>query len=225
MTEYPINQTFYPVLNGAPEGLVGTLEYGIKRPNNTIVQALSIYDIVEIQDGSYRASRPAPAVAGTYLHVWYDELNDVGVTEVFEVAAYGLGGAGLTYANLNEFRAIATDYSALSDDVVIVALREAEKDIDSIFLGRRINTETGRRFTIANLSVWQIGVLRDATIAQAVFRTEKGTAWFEEFGTVIHGPDFTIDRTKGQGASRIGTGTMHTLRLGGLIPRGGRARA
>lgn len=84
MSSYSPNTAFFPLINGAPTGLVGDLTYAIELPDGTVVTPASSAAIVEVAPGAYIAARTTPGVDGGYLSVWHSVSLDVEVTEDFQ---------------------------------------------------------------------------------------------------------------------------------------------
>lgn len=218
-----INQPVIAKLQGAPTGLVGSLTIEIRNSEtNEVVFPPTTSGIAEVSTGLYHADLVTPGARGDYDIIW--RANTIAVAEHLVVTAEVID-RDLTYAEVSDLVAAGNVDPNLNENVLYKALAEAEKDIDSIFLGRRVVRETGRRFRIEDLDPYQVIALRDATVAQAEFRIEQGDDWFVSVEGKIQGPDYTIERSRSGLGDTVSPRTWQALRLGNLIPRGGRALA
>lgn len=122
-----------------------------------------------------------------------------------------------TYAQISDCKSYSTSLATLSDAALQSALDAAEKDIDSLFLGRPLVVATGRRWDItdASLTTTTLNGLRDAACAQTEYRIAQGPAFFTQAQYAsVKGPDFT---TTGK-LPRVGPKAVEELLASGCIP-------
>lgn len=121
MIEAVTGEHYYPELEDAPQGLVGTLTLRLEDSDGNVVEPDSTAGITEPIDGEYRATRTAPEItpdtpdAETYFRlVWTN--GAVEIDEALHVLAVDLAFAGYpTSADLVAASSSA-ELAALSDD-------------------------------------------------------------------------------------------------------------